>query len=119
MNMAEYNGVWVFAEQRNGELQKVSLEILGEGRRLADELGVNLTAVLLGNNVACLADILGEHGADEILVAEHEELGLKGSPTKVKKSMTKEAKGAGEVIKESAPEAVAYVLGKLKEKHYI
>ena len=48
-----------------------------------------------------------------------EELGLKGSPTKVKKSMTKEAKGAGEVIKESAPEAVVYVLGKLKEKHYI
>ena len=74
MNIAEYNGVWVFAEQRNGELQKVSLEILGEGRRLADELGVKLTAVLLGNNVACLADILGEHGADEVLVAEHEEL---------------------------------------------
>lgn len=73
MNISEYNGVWVFAEQRNGELQKVSLEILGEGRRLADELGVNLTAVLLGNNVACLADILGEHGADEVLVAEHEE----------------------------------------------
>ena len=48
-----------------------------------------------------------------------EELGSKGSPTKVKKSMTKEAKGAGEIIKESAPEAVAYVLGKLKEKHYI
>ena len=48
-----------------------------------------------------------------------EELGLKGSPTKVKKSMTKEAKGAGEIVKESAPEAVAYVLGKLKEKHYI
>lgn len=74
MNIAEYNGVWVFAEQRNGELQKVSLEILGEGRRLADELGVNLTAVLLGNNVACLADILGEHGADEVIVAEHEDL---------------------------------------------
>ena len=32
MNMAEYNGVWVFAEQRNGELQKVSLEILGEAQ---------------------------------------------------------------------------------------
>lgn len=48
-----------------------------------------------------------------------DELGLKGSPTKVKKSMTKEAKGAGEIIKESAPEAVAYVLGRLKEKHYI
>lgn len=48
-----------------------------------------------------------------------EELGLKGSPTKVKKSMTKEAKGTGEIIEESAPEAVSYVLGKLKEKHYI
>ena len=47
------------------------------------------------------------------------QIGLKGSPTKVKKSMTKEAKGAGEVVKESAPEAVSYVLGKLKEKHYI
>lgn len=48
-----------------------------------------------------------------------EEVGLKGSPTKVKKSMTKEAKGTGEIIEESAPEAVSYVLGKLKEKHYI
>lgn len=47
------------------------------------------------------------------------ELGLKGSPTKVKKSMTKEAKGAGEIVKDSVPEAVSYVLGKLKEKHYI
>ena len=56
--------------------------------------------------------------ADDIDV-DKSQLGLKGSPTKVKKSMTKEAKGAGEIVKESAPEAVAYVLGKLKEKHYI
>ena len=48
-----------------------------------------------------------------------EELGLKGSPTKVVKSMTKEVKGAGELVKEEPKEAVAYVLGKLKEKHYI
>ena len=48
-----------------------------------------------------------------------EELGLKGSPTKVAKSMTKEVKGAGELVKEEPKEAVAYVLGKLKEKHYI
>ena len=74
MNLADYQGVWVFAEQRNGELQKVSLEILGEGRRLANELGVKLTAVLLGDNVASLANTLGEHGADEVLVAEHEAL---------------------------------------------
>ena len=56
--------------------------------------------------------------ADDIEISK-DELGLKGSPTKVKKSMTKEAKGAGEIVKESAQEAVAYVLGKLKEKHYI
>ena len=48
-----------------------------------------------------------------------EELGLKGSPTKVKKSMTKEAKGAGEIVKESPKDSVTYVPGKLKEKHYI
>ena len=48
--MAEYNGVWVFAEQRSGELQKVSLEILGEGRRLANELGVSLD-YLVGTHI--------------------------------------------------------------------
>ncbi len=53
------------------------------------------------------------------LDVESNEIGLNGSPTKVKKSMTKEAKGAGEIVKDSVPEAVSYVLGKLKEKHYI
>ncbi|GAA0086720.1 electron transfer flavoprotein subunit beta [Clostridium sp. MB05] len=56
--------------------------------------------------------------ADDIDVNK-DELGLKGSPTKVKKSMTKEAKGAGEIINEVPQEAVKHVLGKLKEKHYI
>lgn len=56
--------------------------------------------------------------ADDLDV-DKAELGLKGSPTKVKKSMTKEAKGAGEIINKPAQEAVIYVFGKLKEKHYI
>lgn len=56
--------------------------------------------------------------ADDIDV-DKAELGLKGSPTKVKKSMTKEVKGAGEIVNKPADEAVSYVLGKLKEKHYI
>ena len=56
--------------------------------------------------------------ADDIDV-DKSELGLKGSPTKVKKSMTKEVKGAGELVKEGPKEAAAYLLGKLKEKHYI
>ena len=56
--------------------------------------------------------------ADDIDV-DKSELGLKGSPTKVKKSMTKEVKGAGELVEKPAKEAAEYVLGKLKEKHYI
>ena len=56
--------------------------------------------------------------ADDIDVSK-EELGLKGSPTKVKKSMTKEVKGAGELVTESPKNAAYYVVGKLKEKHFI
>ncbi|WP_459481416.1 electron transfer flavoprotein subunit alpha/FixB family protein [Clostridium saccharoperbutylacetonicum] len=74
MNIADYKGVWVFAEQREGQLQKVSLELLGEGRRIADELGVKLTALLLGNNIEALAKTLAEHGADEVLVADDKNL---------------------------------------------
>jgi len=69
-NIADYKGVWVFAEQREGELQKVSLELLGEGRKIADKLGVELTALLIGKDVAALAEELGTHGADRVLVAE-------------------------------------------------
>jgi electron transfer flavoprotein beta subunit len=47
------------------------------------------------------------------------ELGLSGSPTKVMKSMTKEAKGQGEVVNLPVQEAASYLLKKLKEKHYI
>lgn len=74
MNIADYKGVWVFAEQREGELQKVSLELLGEGRRVADKLGVKLTALLLGNNIEGLATTLAKHGADEVLVADDKNL---------------------------------------------
>ena len=72
MSMADYKGVWVFAEQREGELQKVSLELLGEGRKIADKLGVKLTSLLIGDNIKRLADNLGRHGADEVLVVENE-----------------------------------------------
>ena len=70
MNIADYKGVWVFAEQREGELQKVSLELLGEGRRQADKLVVKLTALLLGSNIEGLSKTLAEHGADEVLIAD-------------------------------------------------
>ncbi|SHF04032.1 electron transfer flavoprotein subunit alpha/FixB family protein [Clostridium fallax] len=74
MNIADYKGVWVFAEQRDGALQKVSLELLGEGRKIADKLGVKLTALLLGYEIEDLATELGNHGADEVLVVDNKEL---------------------------------------------
>jgi electron transfer flavoprotein alpha subunit len=67
----EYKGVWVFAEQRDGHLQKVSMELLGKGREIADKLGVKLTAVLLGNEIENLAKSLIGYGADEVLVADN------------------------------------------------
>lgn len=74
MNKADFNGVWVFAEQREGQLQKVSLELLGEGRKIADKLGSKLTALLIGNKVENLVEDLSRHGADEVLVVDSPEL---------------------------------------------
>lgn len=74
MNIADCNGVWVFAEQREGHLEKVSLELLGEGRKIADKLGVKLTALLLGSGIKDLGKGLRNHGADEVLVVDNKEL---------------------------------------------
>ncbi|MFU0824801.1 electron transfer flavoprotein subunit alpha/FixB family protein [Clostridium sp.] len=74
MNIADYKGVWVYAEQRDGDLQKVALELLGKGREIADKLGTELTAVLLGNKVDDLAKELLAYGADKVLYVEDEKL---------------------------------------------
>lgn len=70
MNIADYKGVWVFAEQRDGQLQKVSLELLGKGRELADKLGVELTALLLGSDIDNIAKELVAYGADKVIYAD-------------------------------------------------
>ena len=67
-------GVWTIAEQREGEIRKITLEIVSEGRRLADALGQELTVVLLGSKVKDKAAELGHYGADKVLVAENEGL---------------------------------------------
>lgn len=76
VNIDDYKGVWVFAEQREGNLLNIALELLGEGRKIADALGVELSAVLLGNKVDNLADKLIKYGADKVIYAEHELLGV-------------------------------------------
>jgi electron transfer flavoprotein alpha subunit len=62
--------VWVVAEQQDGQLHDVSLELLSKGRELADTLGVRLGAVLLGAKVDALAARLVQHGADRVLAGE-------------------------------------------------
>lgn len=62
------------AEQRDGELRKISYEMVSEGRRLADALGQEVTAVLLGSNIKDKAAVLGHYGADKVLVADDPKL---------------------------------------------
>ena len=68
------NKVWVFVEQFNGVLAQPSLEVLGVARTLAGELGGGVTALLMGSGVAGLAQEVIAHGADEVLVSDHDTL---------------------------------------------
>ncbi len=70
----QYQGVWVYAEVQEGEIRSVSLELLGAGRKLAEEMKCSLSAVLLGEGVEGLAKELFEHGADQVYLAEAPEL---------------------------------------------
>lgn len=63
-------GVWVIAEQRDGEFRKVTYEAVSEGRRIGDALGTEVTAVVLGSGVSSIAGELGKYGADKVLVAD-------------------------------------------------
>lgn len=73
-DLSAYHGVWVFAEQRNGKLMPVAVELLGEGKKLADAVGCKLCAVLCGSDVDPLIDDLFEYGADKVYYADAPEL---------------------------------------------
>lgn len=62
--------IYVFAEQRDGNIQKVALELIGKGRELADTLNQNVIAVLLGNEIKEKAESLIKAGADGVIVVE-------------------------------------------------
>jgi len=72
VNIEDYRGVWVFAEQREGNLLNVAIELIGEGRKIADKLNTELTAILLGYDVDLLADKLIKYGADRVIYADSE-----------------------------------------------
>ena len=65
---AAFKNVWVFCEQRQGVMMPTTFELISEGRKLADELGVELCGILLGDNVDSIANELGGYGADKVYV---------------------------------------------------
>jgi electron transfer flavoprotein alpha subunit len=70
-DFSDRKGVWVFAEQRDGRLDKVSLELLGKAQELGAALSQSVSAVLLGDGVAGLAEKLTEYGAETVYLVEH------------------------------------------------
>ena len=74
MNLEEYRGVFVFAQQVDNEVSGIALELVGEGKRLAEKLETEVTAVLVGSDVKGLADELAAYGADKVIVVDDPEL---------------------------------------------
>ena len=71
-DIKQFKDVWVFAEQRQGTLTPVVVELLGEGRKLADKLDVKLCALLVGSNVKDLIQTLIHYGADRVYCVDNE-----------------------------------------------
>ena len=92
--------VYVIAEQRDGKIQKVSVELVGEATKLAKDLGEKVVAVLLGSNVTDKAQELIQYGADKVVVVD--------DPMLEKYATEPYAKAVTAVIKELEPEIVLY-----------
>jgi len=74
VNLDEWSGIWVFVECRHGEIAEVSFELLGIGRKLADDRGCRLSAVLLGHDVGVVSERLIAQGADTVYLVDRPEL---------------------------------------------
>lgn len=73
MSLEEYKGVYVFAQQVDNELSKISFELVGKGKELAAALNTDVTAVVIGYQIGALADKLAEYGADKVIVVDDKE----------------------------------------------
>ena len=74
MNLEEYKGVFVFAQQVDNKLSGIAFELLGKAKDLAKDLNTDVAAVLLGSGVKDLADELAAYGADRVIVVDDPEL---------------------------------------------
>ncbi|MEK6655182.1 MAG: electron transfer flavoprotein subunit alpha/FixB family protein [Thermodesulfobacteriota bacterium] len=63
-------GVWIVAEQRNGAFRKISFELASTARKLADQLGEEVCAVLCGSGIEGIAGQLGKYGVDKVYAAD-------------------------------------------------
>ncbi|MDR3265665.1 MAG: electron transfer flavoprotein subunit alpha/FixB family protein [Synergistaceae bacterium] len=100
MQIEDYKGVFIFAQQVDNKLAGVSCELLGRGRELAQERGCEVVAVLLGSGVEGLAEKLGEYGADRVVLVDDPALEV---------YMTEPyACAFSEVIRKCRPEIVLY-----------
>jgi electron transfer flavoprotein alpha subunit len=95
-DLESYKGVWVVAEHHNGEVHPVSYELLGAGRTLADKLGVELSAVIIGDQLQEGANQLVGYGADRVHLVEH--------PALVPFNDESHAKVLTELIQQKKPE---------------
>ena len=74
MSLEEYKGVAIFAQQVDNKLSSIAFELIGKAHELAEKLGTDVTAVVLGHDISALADKLGEYGADKVVLIDNEEL---------------------------------------------
>lgn len=70
MSNEAYKGIFVFAQQVDGKLSNVALELIGKSKALAKDLNTEVTAVVLGNKIGHLPERLGRYGADRVVIAE-------------------------------------------------
>lgn len=76
MNIKDYKGVSVFCEQRDGVISKVSFELIGKGRSIADQINQELIAIVLGNKIESECQQLIYFGADRVIYVDQEELNI-------------------------------------------
>ena len=96
--MCAAKGVWVLIEQQEERLRDGCLEVVGEGRKIADKLGDELTAVITGSISDEQINLLAQHGASRILSVEH--------PALNPYSVEIHAQILAEVIKQHTPDVV-------------
>ena len=70
MNLEEYKGVFIFAEQVDNKISGIAFELVGKAKDLAADLNTTVTAVLLGSGITEKANELAEYGADRVIVVD-------------------------------------------------